>query len=176
MKSVVYANPVVSEEALVARIAAVVGDMREMPRVFANVRQSLCRRCEACIFAGGGSMEQFSFFRKRTTSPVPSGCDLMVTKGIGTGLQAVKSIPKQVVMSPERSTKAYKATTSAQDPYLELSTRRHRWTSVPQPTRNLATEFERIILSQNSLKASSRDWTLHLSSSFVCLFDYIQQE
>ncbi|GFV66388.1 uncharacterized protein TNCV_1478521 [Trichonephila clavipes] len=53
LKSLVYASPVDSDETLVAK------RFRERPRVFANVRQSLCRRCEACIFAGGRSFEQF---------------------------------------------------------------------------------------------------------------------
>ncbi|GFX96423.1 uncharacterized protein TNCV_2055401 [Trichonephila clavipes] len=38
MKSIVYTSPVDSDEALVARIAVVAGDIREMPGVFANVR------------------------------------------------------------------------------------------------------------------------------------------
>ncbi|GFT97008.1 uncharacterized protein TNCV_5107901 [Trichonephila clavipes] len=58
-KSLVYAGPVDSDEALVARIAIVAGDIREMPVVFANVRQPLRRRCETCFFAGGLSFEQF---------------------------------------------------------------------------------------------------------------------
>ncbi|GFV09065.1 uncharacterized protein TNCV_1707921 [Trichonephila clavipes] len=51
MKSVVYLRPVDSVEALVARIPVVAGDIWEMSGAFANVRQSLRRRCEACIFA-----------------------------------------------------------------------------------------------------------------------------
>ncbi|GFV09067.1 uncharacterized protein TNCV_2951491, partial [Trichonephila clavipes] len=51
MKSVVYLSPVDSVEALVARIPVVAGDIWEMSGAFANVRQSLRRRCEACIFA-----------------------------------------------------------------------------------------------------------------------------
>ncbi|GFW68650.1 hypothetical protein TNCV_530041 [Trichonephila clavipes] len=65
MKSLAYANPVDSDEALFARIAVVVGDIRKMPGVLANVRQPLCRRCEACIFAGGRSFDQFLGFRKK---------------------------------------------------------------------------------------------------------------
>ncbi|GFW43500.1 hypothetical protein TNCV_4768531 [Trichonephila clavipes] len=44
MKSLVYGSPVDSDEALVARIAVVAGEIREMPGVFANVRHSLRRR------------------------------------------------------------------------------------------------------------------------------------
>ncbi|GFX56869.1 uncharacterized protein TNCV_3566411 [Trichonephila clavipes] len=47
MKSLVYASPVKSDEALVARIAVVAGDIREMPGVFANVLQSFRQLCEA---------------------------------------------------------------------------------------------------------------------------------
>ncbi|GFW23133.1 uncharacterized protein TNCV_3802331 [Trichonephila clavipes] len=59
MKSLVYVSPVDSNEALFARIAVVAGDIREMPGIFANVRHSLRRRCEACIFADAHSFEQF---------------------------------------------------------------------------------------------------------------------
>ncbi|GFV01547.1 uncharacterized protein TNCV_2961411 [Trichonephila clavipes] len=59
MKSLVHASPIDSDEALVAWIAVVTGDIREMPEVFANDRQSLRRWCEARIFAGGRSFEQF---------------------------------------------------------------------------------------------------------------------
>ncbi|GFW21597.1 uncharacterized protein TNCV_4281121 [Trichonephila clavipes] len=59
IKSLVYASPIDSDKALVARIAVVAGDIREMPGVFANVRQSFRRRCEACILASGRSFEQF---------------------------------------------------------------------------------------------------------------------
>ncbi|GFU26697.1 hypothetical protein TNCV_1837781 [Trichonephila clavipes] len=44
MNSLVYASPVYSDDALVARTAVVAGDIREMSGVFANVRQSLRRR------------------------------------------------------------------------------------------------------------------------------------
>ncbi|GFT68317.1 uncharacterized protein TNCV_659261 [Trichonephila clavipes] len=52
MKSLVYASPVDSDEALVARIAVVAGEIWEMPGVFANVLHSLRRWCEACILLG----------------------------------------------------------------------------------------------------------------------------
>ncbi|GFW51696.1 HTH_Tnp_Tc3_2 domain-containing protein [Trichonephila clavipes] len=44
MKILVYPSPVDSDETLVAKIPVVAGDILEMPGVFANVRQSLCRR------------------------------------------------------------------------------------------------------------------------------------
>ncbi|PRD18050.1 UNVERIFIED_CONTAM: hypothetical protein NCL1_62174 [Trichonephila clavipes] len=59
MKSLTYASPVDSNEALVARIAVVAGEIREMPGVFANVQHSLCQRCETCIYADGCFFEQF---------------------------------------------------------------------------------------------------------------------
>ncbi|GFX69698.1 uncharacterized protein TNCV_1770661 [Trichonephila clavipes] len=59
MKSLVYASNVNSDEALVARIAVVAGEIRDMPGVFANVRHTLRWRCEACNFAGGHFFEQF---------------------------------------------------------------------------------------------------------------------
>ncbi|PRD28951.1 UNVERIFIED_CONTAM: hypothetical protein NCL1_30891 [Trichonephila clavipes] len=59
MKSLVYASPVDSDEALVARIAVVAGEIQEMPKVSFNVRQSLRRQCETCIFADGCFFEQF---------------------------------------------------------------------------------------------------------------------
>ncbi|GFX83550.1 hypothetical protein TNCV_324991 [Trichonephila clavipes] len=58
MKSIAYASLIDYDEALVARIAVVAGDIREMHGVFANVRQSLRWRREACIFADGRSFEQ----------------------------------------------------------------------------------------------------------------------
>ncbi|GFY16349.1 uncharacterized protein TNCV_2349941 [Trichonephila clavipes] len=59
MKSLVYASPVNSNEALITRIAVVAGEIREMPVVFANFRHSLRRRCETCNFADGRFFEQF---------------------------------------------------------------------------------------------------------------------
>ncbi|GFY35172.1 uncharacterized protein TNCV_5045471 [Trichonephila clavipes] len=59
MKSLVYSSPVYSNEALVARIAVVAGDIREMLGVFSNVRQSLHRRwvnlIKALLLRSGGS-------------------------------------------------------------------------------------------------------------------------
>ncbi|GFT04839.1 hypothetical protein TNCV_2133851 [Trichonephila clavipes] len=52
-------RPIDTYENLVARIAVVAGEIREIPGGFANVRHSLRRRCEACIFAGGRFFQQF---------------------------------------------------------------------------------------------------------------------
>lgn len=58
LKSLVYETPVDSPEDLVARIIAAAGDVRDMPGIFETVRQSLRRRCEACLTVGGRSFEQ----------------------------------------------------------------------------------------------------------------------
>lgn len=57
MKDLVYETPVDSEEDLVARIVAAADVIREKPRVFARIRQSLLDRCRACIEAEGGHFE-----------------------------------------------------------------------------------------------------------------------
>ncbi|GBN14752.1 hypothetical protein AVEN_38113-1 [Araneus ventricosus] len=57
VKSLVYEIPVNSAEDLVARIAAAAGDVRDTPGIFANVRSSMRRRCEACITARGRNFE-----------------------------------------------------------------------------------------------------------------------
>ncbi|GBN42496.1 hypothetical protein AVEN_156621-1 [Araneus ventricosus] len=57
VKSLVYENPVNSAEDLVVRIAAAAGEVRDTPGIFANVRSSMRRRCEACITARGRNFE-----------------------------------------------------------------------------------------------------------------------
>ncbi|GFX94621.1 uncharacterized protein TNCV_3088501 [Trichonephila clavipes] len=59
MKGLVDANPTDSDEALVARITVVAGEIWDMIGLFDNVRQSLRRRCDACIFALGHFSEKF---------------------------------------------------------------------------------------------------------------------
>lgn len=59
LKSLVYESPIDSDEDLVARISVAAGTIRETPDMFENVRQSLYRRCNACITACGRSFEQF---------------------------------------------------------------------------------------------------------------------
>ncbi|GFU70571.1 transposable element Tc1 transposase [Trichonephila clavipes] len=90
-----YANPVDFDEALVAMIAVVAGDIREMPEVFANVRQSLRRWCETCIFAGGCSFEQFCLREARSSG-------LKLQAGRRTVLLArgiIRSVPLEIVGS-----------------------------------------------------------------------------
>ncbi|GBN55037.1 hypothetical protein AVEN_138553-1 [Araneus ventricosus] len=56
LKNLVSTTPVDSDEDLVARIsvtAAPVACVREIPGIFECVRQSLHRRCRACITVGG---------------------------------------------------------------------------------------------------------------------------
>ncbi|GBO19365.1 hypothetical protein AVEN_111275-1 [Araneus ventricosus] len=57
VESLVYQTPVNSAEDLVASIAAAAGEVRDTPGIFANVRSSMRRRCEACITARGRNFE-----------------------------------------------------------------------------------------------------------------------
>ncbi|GFW76771.1 DUF4817 domain-containing protein [Trichonephila clavipes] len=59
MKGLVHDTPVVSEMDLVARISIAAARIREMPGVFEDVRQSMSRRCRACIHANGRNFEHF---------------------------------------------------------------------------------------------------------------------
>ncbi|GFX08071.1 transposable element Tcb1 transposase [Trichonephila clavipes] len=59
MKGLVYDTPVVSEMDLVARISIAAARIREMLGVFEDVRQSMSRRCRACIHANGRNFEHF---------------------------------------------------------------------------------------------------------------------
>ncbi|GFW01257.1 DUF4817 domain-containing protein [Trichonephila clavipes] len=59
MKGLVYDMPVVSEMDLVSRIFIAAARIREMPGVFEDVRQSMSRRCRACIHANGHNFEHF---------------------------------------------------------------------------------------------------------------------
>ncbi len=47
-----------SQEDLVARIADACGRVQEMPAIFEHVRDSMLRRCEACIHVNGRNFEQ----------------------------------------------------------------------------------------------------------------------
>ncbi|GFV36331.1 transposable element Tcb1 transposase [Trichonephila clavipes] len=58
-KGLVYDTPVVSEMDLVARISIAAARIRELPGVFEDVRQSMSRRCRACIHAIGRNFEHF---------------------------------------------------------------------------------------------------------------------
>ncbi|GBM09277.1 hypothetical protein AVEN_116629-1 [Araneus ventricosus] len=58
LKSLVYAPPVDSDEDLFARISVAAARVRELPGIFESVRQSLHRRCQACIAVGGRNFEQ----------------------------------------------------------------------------------------------------------------------
>ncbi|GBM62951.1 hypothetical protein AVEN_160231-1 [Araneus ventricosus] len=58
LKSLVYATPVDSGEDLVARISVAAARVREIPGIFESVRQSLHRRCQACINVGGRNFEE----------------------------------------------------------------------------------------------------------------------
>jgi hypothetical protein len=58
IKSLVYETPVDTEEDLVARIADACGRVQEMPAIFEHIRDSMVRRCEACIRVNGRNFEQ----------------------------------------------------------------------------------------------------------------------
>lgn len=58
LKHLVYETPVDSDEDLVARISVAAACVREIPGIFERVRQSLHRRCQACIHTGGRNFEQ----------------------------------------------------------------------------------------------------------------------
>lgn len=59
IKGLVYETPVNSEEELVARIVVAAGELRGAPDIFADVKSSMHRRCQACITAQGRNFEQF---------------------------------------------------------------------------------------------------------------------
>ncbi|GFT97666.1 transposase-like protein [Trichonephila clavipes] len=59
MKGLVYDTPVVSKMDLVARISIAAARIRGMPGVFEDVRQSMSRRCRACIHANGRNFKHF---------------------------------------------------------------------------------------------------------------------
>ncbi|GBN64717.1 hypothetical protein AVEN_201404-1 [Araneus ventricosus] len=58
VKSLVFETSVNSAEELIARIAAVTGEVRDTPGIFVDVRSSMRRRCEACITAQGRNFER----------------------------------------------------------------------------------------------------------------------
>ena len=55
----VYETVVETEEDLVARITVAAGTIVDMPGIFERTRQSMVRRCTACIQTNGRAFEQF---------------------------------------------------------------------------------------------------------------------
>ncbi|KAJ4447890.1 hypothetical protein ANN_09899 [Periplaneta americana] len=53
MRNLVYATPIESEDALVARIFAAAGEINDNPEVFHSARQSMSRRCNLCTQLNG---------------------------------------------------------------------------------------------------------------------------
>ena len=51
MKQLVYETVVETEEDLVAGITVAAGNIADMPGIFERTRQSMARRCSACIQA-----------------------------------------------------------------------------------------------------------------------------
>lgn len=58
LKSLMYETPIESAEELVARLSAAAGEVRDTSGVFQRVRESLLRRCTACIASNGQCFEQ----------------------------------------------------------------------------------------------------------------------
>lgn len=58
MKELVYKTPVESEEDLIARILAAALIIQETPDIFANIRESMRKRCDACVQVNGAQFEQ----------------------------------------------------------------------------------------------------------------------
>lgn len=59
MKSMIYEIPVTSDTDLVARIVEAAARIRDTPAHFERLRESMRRRCEACIVANGRNFEHF---------------------------------------------------------------------------------------------------------------------
>lgn len=57
MKSLVYENPVDSEQDLIGRILAAAGEVSDNPGMLRRVRTSLQQRCRLCIEKNGGHFE-----------------------------------------------------------------------------------------------------------------------
>ncbi|GFY25503.1 uncharacterized protein TNCV_2486231 [Trichonephila clavipes] len=72
MKSLVYASPVDSDKAKIAKVVVVAGEIREMPGVFANVRHSLRRQSNSLNGCGSPVVKVMDHGRHVTSSsPVP---------------------------------------------------------------------------------------------------------
>ena len=59
MKQLVYETVVETEDHLVARITVAAGTIADMSGIFERTRQSMVRRCTACIQTNGRAFEQF---------------------------------------------------------------------------------------------------------------------
>lgn len=57
LKAIVYHDPVESEMDLVARLVCAAATIKETPGVFDRVRQSMLRRCQACLVSDGANFE-----------------------------------------------------------------------------------------------------------------------
>lgn len=53
----IYENPIVSNEDLVAKLLAAIGNVRGMPDIFASARKSMHHQCESRITVSGRSFE-----------------------------------------------------------------------------------------------------------------------
>lgn len=59
LKSLVYKTPVENEDDLRNRIVNGCNSIRNIPRIFERMRDSMRRRLDSCILAGGGHFQQF---------------------------------------------------------------------------------------------------------------------
>ncbi|GBO34944.1 hypothetical protein AVEN_219592-1 [Araneus ventricosus] len=57
MKTLVYDTPIDSVEDVVARLSVTAEEIQDLPEIFQNVRNSMRRRCEACMTASGRNFE-----------------------------------------------------------------------------------------------------------------------
>lgn len=58
LKELVYATPVTSVDDLIARITVAADTTKDIPGIFEHIRQSMLRRCQACITVSGRNFEQ----------------------------------------------------------------------------------------------------------------------
>lgn len=58
MKQIVYHEQINTQQQLLERIQMAANEIRNRPDIFIQVKNSLVRRCEACILAEGGHFEQ----------------------------------------------------------------------------------------------------------------------
>ncbi|KAJ4428270.1 hypothetical protein ANN_24287 [Periplaneta americana] len=104
---VVYETPIDSEEDVATRIVCAVPEIRETPGVFARVRRSMVRRCNACLEVNG--RRQVTLFPPHSTleaGPWLRGVKPDQARRIVPQLQRLK----RNVKSPRRQTKIQKQT------------------------------------------------------------------
>ncbi|GFX53182.1 hypothetical protein TNCV_361771 [Trichonephila clavipes] len=94
MKSLVYASPIDSDEALVERIAIIAGEIREMPGVFANIRHSLRQRYTTITRGVATTVSAVSIIRDAQATGAPT----FFTTVQLTGFSFLKKGPEGVLI------------------------------------------------------------------------------